>query len=211
MPPHNDALVSGRIEVQPWLRSELCDDATTATAIKSIAVMESVAAVRTSCDLMDIVAVSHMLSGWSGPRFSRLPLMSCFRTNYHGTWVFLQNLAAVNATRVPFLLMKSVQHRELALPSVIWAVVHALTCRPGPRFKPGDMKRNVLPLDLMLHQEMILLKGWQKVRRQYMLPLLNRHIELLVYVVKASNNQNKERKPGLVFTRVLETKWMHES
>lgn len=41
--------------------------------------------------------------------------------------------------------------------------------------------------------------------RQYMLPFLNRDVWLIVHVLKAPNNQNKERKPGLVFTHSLQT------
>lgn len=38
-----------------------------------------------------------------------------------------------------------------------------------------------------------------------MLPFLNRDVWLLLHMLKAPNNQNKERKPGLVFTHGLET------
>lgn len=41
--------------------------------------------------------------------------------------------------------------------------------------------------------------------RQYMLPFLNWDVWLLLRVVKAPNNQNKERKPDLVLAHGLET------
>lgn len=44
--------------------------------------------------------------------------------------------------------------------------------------------------------------------RQYMLPFLNWDVWLLLRVVKAPNNQNKERKPDLVFAQGLETIYM---
>lgn len=51
-------------------------------------------------------------------------------------------------------------HAGLALPSTIWAVIHSVTCYPGPCFKPGDTKRKFLTFDLMFHQKVILIQGW---------------------------------------------------
>lgn len=68
-------------------------------------------------------------------RDSIIPLLHLFVN-------FLLNFAAVNAARV-FLLMRSVRHAGLALPSTIWAVIHSLTCDPGPCFNPGWHKEEI--------------------------------------------------------------------
>lgn len=80
-------------------------------------------------------------------------------------------------------------------------MIHRVTCDPGLCYNTGDTKRKSLTFDLMSLHRLILIKRVIKGNETIYVAILMRDAGLLLHVLKALNNLNKERKPGLVFTR----------